>query len=649
MSEKYKKLEEESQKTKGFFEQSHCDEKIQVLSKEISRLTEHSNNQTAEIHDFKQENTFLKKELDLHKAKIQIFEQENNELKSLNVKILQEKKSVEVQRIYIKDEVEYNEKLKEMVMEIETLKGLLEERNIAFKAVEFEKIEIFKSNEKLYKELEDSKKEAVRLEAEIKEILLRLRTKEVEFEDFRCNYIGKFKENEHFLQEELSHWKFAYEQLFYEEIPRLREILAQKEQMAGFYMQNPPFIQSPMPIIHEIPRNPMPFIPEIPRNPDEKPQKPNKSEDLLKKIEYLEKKLMKKKSKITRIKQIIIKMERDIKYIKEFNDKPDFHADNQSLLLQIQEKNIIINNLKTQISQHKCHETSKNTDFHVNYSNSSNEFYKIEVIKLQSIIKEKNEEVHNLRLQLEILQKSSKFSYKEENEVRISLLEKELELWKRRYSENMTINMNIKEGFSKEFIKEKPIFYEEKHIKERYTDVYKEKIGYLQSVIEGKDHEILLWKKKYEDLLEIYHKLEMNYERDMGNSASKGTVFHDFHYERTSPSHYVVEVEQENQKIEGDWEIKKKMYGEFNGKGFDDKKYEKYDSFHEKIKGGKKKKEEKEEENQKEFEKDWEIKKKLYREYEDFNDRGGSEDEKLKGGKKKSEKKEKIVKSTTSY
>ena len=614
LTQKYHKLQEEFSKVKHSMDLNNNEEKIQILSKEIERLTELTNSQSSETHHYNCENETLKTQLDLHKAKIIGQDHEINELKLVNSRLIQEKKTVEVQKIYVQDNAEYNEKLRSLTIELENLKAVLDEKMISLKSIELEKIEIFKSNEKLFKDLEHWRKEAIKFEIEVKEILLRLRSREIELEEFRNKSFLHCQDYENrlgILNEELMHWKGSYEQLAFQEIPRLRESLMHKEflinqgfqqqQPPPIFIQNPPIIQSPPiyqspPIIHNPPMN---------HHDDHDHHDHNEREDherikeLIKKIDFLERELEEKNIYISKFKQTVSDLERDIRHLREHHSEKtteitDCHnhkneitrleqalheksMEIKNLHIQIEEKNTIINRMRnTEIS-------FKDYSIPTGGGGSSNEFYKIEVMKLQKILKEKNQEIQNIRLRLEHIQRTSKTYIRHEHDERIALLEKELEYWKTRYSENMTISMNVREEAYRGDIKDdRPIIHshEKKVLKDSNTNFYIEKINALKIIIEGKDQEILVWQRKYEDLYEAYKRLEVAYEKDLGEIVTKETVIEDFNYQKKTPNRYVVEVETKNHQgasmKEFEVSADKKDYGNLSLKeGFDEKKYEK--------------------------------------------------------------------------
>jgi len=111
--------------------------------------------------------------------------------------------------------------------------------------------------------------------------------------------------------------------------------------------------------------------------------------------------------------------------------------------------------------------------------------------------------------------------------------------------------MNVKEQTTVDHvIKERPMIYEKQVLKESSnTNLYQEKINYLKIQIENKEQEVSLWKRKYEDLVEAYKKLEMAFEKEVVNVAQKEVVYHeDLNLVDRRPGHYVVEVQRENQE-----------------------------------------------------------------------------------------------------
>lgn len=640
LTEKYKKLEEEFQLSKAQTDIKAYEEKFQILSKEIARLTELSNSQISELHECKKEKEALMTEVDMHKSKIQTLITEIDQHKIVIEKMQEEKKTIEAQKVYIQDNAESNEKIRALSLEIGILSQKLNEREIAFKGFELEKVEIFKSNEKLFHDVEHWKKEALRFESESKEIVLKLRTKEIEFEEFRKHILLQLQEKDRelsLIHEEAAHWKASYDHLFYQELPRLHGIIGLKENqpmpppmIIERNPQPPPHIMNPAPppVYMENHEDSQKYIKKLEKKIKKLKEKLEKKssdvrntreefftsfnqnisiqeiEDLKRKIQFFESELLKKDQYIIKIQETIREIENERNFLKEklssqniYNSQnsENIYIKNQQeikiletqieeknqiifdlkaqialitektcsekdkeikiLHLQIEEKNKLIMELKTNISTHVCKQhTSINSFSYEGKAGNSHEFYKLEVSKLQIIIKEKNQEIQNLRLQIANFQKTLQMNLKYVDNEKISLLEQEIEMWKTRFAENMTINMRVKEEITAgaDFLRVHESPQKEKIMKQTTisssTALYQEKINHLKTVLETKEQEILLWKKKYEDLTETYRRLEMSYEKEIGQVITKETIGHDFIYENVRPSHYLVQIEQDRDK-----------------------------------------------------------------------------------------------------
>lgn len=642
MTEKYKKLEEEFLFSKAQTDIKAYEEKFQILSKEINRLTELSNSQISELHECKKEKEVLMKEVDMHRSKIQTLITEIDQHKIVIEKMQEEKKVIEAQKVYIQDNAESNEKIRALSLEIGLLNQKINEKEILFKSFELEKVEIFKSNEKLFHDVEHWKKEALRYESESKEIILKLRTKEIEFEEFRKHILLQLQEKDRelsLIHEEAAHWKSAYDHLFYQELPRLHGIIGLKENQPMpppmIIERNPPppnIINHPPQIymenqknIHEDSQKYIKKLEKKIKKLEEKLEKKSvdvkntreeyftsynhnisiqEHEDLKRKIQFFESELLKKDQYITQIQATIREIENERNYLKEkFNTQNIYNSQNSEnifiknqqdikiletqieeknqiifdlkaqialikekncsekdkeikiLHLQLEEKNKMIMELKTNLSTHVCKQhTSINSFSYEGKAGNSNEFYKLEVSKLQILLKEKNQEIQNLRLQIANFQKTLQMNLKFADNEKISLLEQEIEQWKARFAENMTINMRVKEEITKgaDFVKVHQSPYQEKYMKQTTlsssTALYQEKINHLKTVLETKEQEILLWKKKYEDLTETYKRLEMSYEKEIGQIVTKETIGNEFIYENVRPSHYVVQIEQDKER-----------------------------------------------------------------------------------------------------
>ena len=629
LTEKVKKMEFEMQNHECHnchkrFDEEH-EEKIQVLSKEIQRLTELSNHQNIDLEKTVKENQEIKYELDLLIAKMHGLELENKELKITQEKLFLEKKTVEVEKIFIKDNAEFNEKLKQLTLEINDLHAHLEEKTVMVKRLELEKIEVFKSNQTLLADVEHWRRESMRFEAEIREILLRMRAKDVELEDFRSrSHLQYTQINDQRLigmQEEIFHWKSAYEFLFFQEMPRLKEALMHAETFIN--SQPPPPMHQPMireTFITSQPPPPPPMHQTMMSHDDEHCKHIEKIKELRVIIERLEKEIHERTNNqhfhhddehckhIEKIKEMRIIIERLEKEIHERTNTQHSHHDDQncihiakikelirviedkeshirefekkivimqneireirtidknsgdldriiankdqeirSLRIQIDEKNSIINNLKSHTSNFDQH----TNNIHISSVVGSSESLKIEIMKLQKLLKEKNQEIQTLRLQVESFERKIKIQINSSEDDRVSLLEKELELWKQRFSENMIINMKVKqETIEDHTFREKPMVVHERQVlreNNSTTTFYEEKIKYYKVQLENKEQEVALWKRKYEDLIEAYRRLEISFEREVGRvvSRDKEVVFGEGIEKR--PTQYVVEVDREDQ------------------------------------------------------------------------------------------------------
>lgn len=580
------------------FDEEH-EEKIQVLSKEIQRLTELSNHQNIDLEKTVKENQEIKHELDLLIAKTHGLEFENKELKITQEKLFLEKKTVEVEKIFVKDNAEFNEKLKELTLEINDLHANLEEKIVMVKRLELEKIEVFKSNHTLLADVEHWKRESMRFEAEIKEIIIRMRAKDVELEDFRSrSYLQYNQINDQRLigmQEEIFHWKSAYEFLFFQEMPKLKEALMHAETFINSQppppppMHQPMMVQPPM-IIHNMPPQPPNYNNQNQTQPnnfshdDEHCRHIEKIKELRIIIERLEKEIHERPSPqhshhddqncihIAKIRELSRILEEKEFHIREFEKKivimqneireirtldknsedfdriiADKDQEIRSLRIQIDEKNSIINDLRSHTSNFDHH-----TNVHISSGGGgSAESLKIEIMKLQKLLKEKNQEIQTLKLQIESFERKIKIHINSSEDDRVSLLEKELELWKQRFSENMIINMKVKqETIEDHTFREKPMVVHERQVlreNNTTTTFYEEKIKYFKVQLENKEQEVTLWKRKYDGLIEAYRRLETSYEREVGRvvSRDKEVVFGEGFEKR--PTQYVVEVDREDQ------------------------------------------------------------------------------------------------------